>query len=266
MAKMLTPFVQGINKTPSYNPNCNFDSHVILMKGITWSRDSHGLFDYESRHLTKKTLKAEKPVIITRSTNDLSLLHYSETESFQDQMSAQSTSDLKGLLKIVNRNNTFYLESAAYQHHERDLAAIREAGGVKCLNQEQMFLVVRSLKHNNEKIDYEIQERDILKIGRVKFAVKEIGYSADSQAMDVDQKRDPDVERGHSSNSVFTDTNDEDFEDFEEVDAIMDGDANNDDTEQRCRFCWNSAADKVNPLMIYCHCAGSVKYIHFHCL
>ena len=28
MAKMLTPFVQGINKTPSYNPNCNFDSHV----------------------------------------------------------------------------------------------------------------------------------------------------------------------------------------------------------------------------------------------
>ena len=23
------------------------------MKGITWARDSHGLFDYESRHLTK---------------------------------------------------------------------------------------------------------------------------------------------------------------------------------------------------------------------
>ena len=53
----------------------------------------------------------------------------------------------------MNRNNTFYLESAAYQHHERDLEAIREQGGVKCLNQEQMFLVVRSLKHNNEKID-----------------------------------------------------------------------------------------------------------------
>ena len=124
----------------------------ILMKGITWSRDSHGLFDYESRHLTKKTLKAEKPVIITRSTNDLSLLHYSENESFQDQMNAQSTTDLKGLLKIVNRNNTFYLESAAYQHHERDLAFVKEQGGMKCLNQEQMFLVVRSLKHNNEKI------------------------------------------------------------------------------------------------------------------
>ena len=52
------------------------------MKGITWSRDSHGLFDYESRHLTKKTLKAEKPSIITRNSNDLSLLEYSENESF----------------------------------------------------------------------------------------------------------------------------------------------------------------------------------------
>jgi len=45
---------------------------------------------------------------------------------------------------------------------------------------ENMYLVVRSLKHNNEKIDYEIQERDILKIGRVKFAVKEIGYATDN--------------------------------------------------------------------------------------
>lgn len=46
------------------------------MKGITWSRDSHGLFDYESRHLTKKTLKAGYESMILRSGNDLSLNHY----------------------------------------------------------------------------------------------------------------------------------------------------------------------------------------------
>ena len=104
------------------------------MKGITWSRDSHGLFDYESRHLTKKTLKAEKPSIITRNSNDLSLLEYSENESFQSQMTSTVEGDLKGLLKIVNRDNTFYLESAAYQHHERDLEMIRAAGGMRSLN------------------------------------------------------------------------------------------------------------------------------------
>lgn len=39
-----------------------------------------------------------------------------------------------------------------------------------------MYLVVRSLKHNNVKIEYDIQQGDILKVGRVKFAVKEIRY------------------------------------------------------------------------------------------
>lgn len=29
------------------------------MKGITWNRDSHGLFDYEARHPSKKQMKTE---------------------------------------------------------------------------------------------------------------------------------------------------------------------------------------------------------------
>jgi len=49
---------------------------------------------------------------------------------------------------------------------------------------EQMFLVIRSLKHNNTKIEYDIQQGDILKVGRIKFAVKEIRYS---QKMDIDE-------------------------------------------------------------------------------
>ena len=55
------------------------------MKGITWSRDSHGLFDYESRHLTKKTLKASQEQMIMRSGNDLSLNAYNRNNSFQEQ-------------------------------------------------------------------------------------------------------------------------------------------------------------------------------------
>jgi len=59
---------------------CNFSTHSILMKGITWSRDSHGLFDYESRHLTKRTLKAEKQMILVRAGNELQLLPYNPEE------------------------------------------------------------------------------------------------------------------------------------------------------------------------------------------
>ena len=63
-------------------PSNNFDSHTILMKGITWSRDSHGLFDYESRHLTKKTLRAEKAMMLMRSSNELHLIPYHPEKSF----------------------------------------------------------------------------------------------------------------------------------------------------------------------------------------
>ena len=124
------------------------------MKGITWSRDSHGLFDYESRHLTKKTLKADKPVMIMRSGNELGLVAYDASVSFQEQIALNANqADDKALLKIVNHGETtFYLESAAYQQHEKDLAAQQEAGGKLAQNHEQMYLVVRSLKHNNEKI------------------------------------------------------------------------------------------------------------------
>lgn len=54
----------------------------VLMKGITWSRDSHGLFDYESRHLTKKTLKASNEALIVRSGNELILSQWDRQRSF----------------------------------------------------------------------------------------------------------------------------------------------------------------------------------------
>ena len=61
--------------------------------------------------------------------------------------------DDKALLKIVNHgDSTFYLESASFTHHENDVADQAEAGGKLATSTEQMYLVVRSLKHNNEKI------------------------------------------------------------------------------------------------------------------
>ncbi len=160
------------------------------MKGITWSRDSHGLFDYESRHLTKKTMKTEQEILIMRHGNELSNSAFSRLVPFEEQVNQLTQeADDKALLKIVNHNDTtFYLESASCNlKNEEDM---RQPGqpaiGLSNLN-ENMYLVVRSLKHNNEKIDYEIQETDILKIGRVKFAVKKIGYANGTTDMEIDR-------------------------------------------------------------------------------
>lgn len=60
--------------------------------------------------------------------------------------------DDKALLKIVNRNGIFYLESATYQSHAHDLAkqaaeTVATETTQRPLTAESMYLVVRSLKH-----------------------------------------------------------------------------------------------------------------------
>ena len=123
------------------------------MKGITWSRDSHGLFDYESRHLTKKTMRTDQPVIIMRRTHELHPAPYNSSVSFPDQVRAltRSPQDDRALLKIVNHHDsTFYLESANWRNEKMEGRILSE--DVQNNLNENMYLVVRSLKHNNEKI------------------------------------------------------------------------------------------------------------------
>lgn len=105
-----------------------------------------------------------------------------------------------------------------------------------------------------------------MKIGRVKFAVKEIGYSEENKraaAEATEQKH----EKGHSSNSAFTTSNDEEFEEFTEVPAILKQSEDEGEASGRwCRFCWASEANESNPLLGTCKCAGTVGQIHFDCL
>ncbi len=72
------------------------------MKGITWSRDSHGLFDYESRHLVKKTMKSFKPSqIVRKAEHDLDIVALQENDS----QTSEEGSIEKPLLKITNQNS-----------------------------------------------------------------------------------------------------------------------------------------------------------------
>ena len=41
------------------------------MRCVTWSRDSHGLFDYESRYIAKKNIRTTEGGRIIRLLNDV---------------------------------------------------------------------------------------------------------------------------------------------------------------------------------------------------
>lgn len=44
------------------------------MRCVTWSRDSHGLFDYESRYINKKNIKTSSGGKIIRLNNDVEFI------------------------------------------------------------------------------------------------------------------------------------------------------------------------------------------------
>jgi hypothetical protein len=46
----------------------------VYMRCVTWSRDSHGLFDYESRYISKKNIKSTTSGRIIRLNNDVEFI------------------------------------------------------------------------------------------------------------------------------------------------------------------------------------------------
>ena len=44
-------------QTPEYHPLLSYQ-YRLLIKSVTWQRDSHGLFDYEGKDTNRKQLKA----------------------------------------------------------------------------------------------------------------------------------------------------------------------------------------------------------------
>ena len=103
-----------------------------------------------------------------------------------------------------------------------------------------------------------------MKIGRVKFAVKEVFIADKKDKMQIEANNQ--VETGHASNSIYTTSDSQNFDEFVEVPSIMNASQDEENDEHKCRFCWMSGADPTNPLLGSCKCAGSVGFIHLQCL
>ena len=71
----------------------------VFLRGVTWIRDSHGLFDYESKSITKKSLKTQQQSKIVRLENDIEMIPIGKNE-LELGPSAQT------LLQIKNENGT----------------------------------------------------------------------------------------------------------------------------------------------------------------
>lgn len=104
---------------------------------------------------------------------------------------------------------------------------------------DEIWLVVRSLKNAEGKINYKLAKNDIIKLGRVKFRIKDLfipGIDGESRVMDVP---------------------------FEEIIISKDFEMKE---GYHCRFCWMDEQNDDNPLISACKCAGTMGLVHLECL
>lgn len=136
--------------------------------------------------------KINEPLNIIRKDKEVSAVAY-DAQAFDPSV--------QHMLRVVNINNTFYLELEAQDTVQNE---------PQPANHQNMYVVVRGLKEEKKRVDYEVKEKDILKLGRVKYAVKEIGRHTKEPADPM-----PYSEKGPSANSIFSqNVNDEQFEEI----------------------------------------------------
>ena len=111
---------------------------------------------------------------------------------------------------------------------------------------DRLWLVARSLKNETGKYDYKIQKFDAIKLGRVRFRVKD--FKCDKISM--------------SEQELYA----QELKEAQEVKCCKDVVEAGSEDQIQCRICWSSEEDSTNPLIVACKCKGTVGLIHFQCL
>jgi len=147
-------------------------SNELFLRAVTWTRDSHGLFDYESRHVTKQELKTHTCGVLQRKSNEVSLRSPKEALLFTEkqvhlpagtQEPTDSTDEPQNLLQIVHKESQFEI---MHPNEKVDEVSADRVWQVITKHPQQAC--------NEADLGYKIKKFDVIKLGRFKFRVKDL--------------------------------------------------------------------------------------------
>ncbi|CAD8185698.1 unnamed protein product [Paramecium octaurelia] len=117
----------------------------VEMKAVTWQKDSHGLFDYETQLLTIEKHVIQQQQKVYRLGQEVST---SSPDSEQDESQQYLTT-------VQELDNKFYINPEGCEENEN-------------------FLIVRSLKNSQGgQKGYKMEPGDIIKLGRMEYLIME---------------------------------------------------------------------------------------------
>ena len=85
------------SKTPFYR---------VFFRGVTWLRDSHGLFDYESKNISKKNMKTQSQGQFFRINDEIEFVSLSKKE---EDMPGFTPESVKSLITLKHDKSMYNL-------------------------------------------------------------------------------------------------------------------------------------------------------------
>lgn len=146
---------------------------VLLMRIVTWLRDSHALFDYESRQIHKKNLKIDNSCKFLRNKDDVKTVGINHK--------VDEDPDTKTLFSLIKEEDGSYFIDTEKKN-----------------NTDKLWLVVRAMKNDTRKLSYELKKSDIIKLGRIQFRVKDIQTPTITKNNPYDVETNEDIEEVRS--------------------------------------------------------------------
>lgn len=229
--------------------NRNF---VLSLMTKTWVRDSHGLYDYESNQTKNLNAVLAESVFISRRRHDIKTLA-NEGDLQNDEE----------LLFFVRNDQTdqYSLENKV------PIMTDPTEKNINDLSNKIWYVLKPDPNHpnqsnqviNNGNDDYFLCKNDIIKLGRVKYALNEIHIPSHQDIIDVPKTNtDP-------SQYDINNLNINSQPVFNFIYQAKDAEGVKDD-ENLCKICYSNTNDMDNPMVHLCNCNGGLRFAHYLCI
>ena len=243
----------------------------------TWISDSNGIYNYKSdiTNINQADAAYTDSVYIIREKNKI--IEEKQHYIYDDEIEGQI---LLYIRKSLKDKNSFEIVNPIRKFIEKNEYNIND------LNRRPWFIVNTQNGYNNENEEYNLNEGDIIKLGRRKFEIIKKNINANYKTISLDNPENYNISKiNEKKGSIFNINikknqykinkrkigNKKIIKDDSENNSLGNeiNDPNNiedEDTEnenEKCRICFGSKSTRENPRLKLCSCHDS---IHFECL
>ena len=225
--------------------------YILCLSTRTWVRDSHGLYDYESSQTKNLNLVLGDSVQISRIKNDL---HTTEKDK-------EIPNEEELILNINYQKNDIYTidnpVNLMMQPTEENINNLSNKIWYVLKSEDTTSPNLQTINNINE--DYHLCKNDIIKLGRVKYALNQIYIPDKKNIIDIDLPNN-DLSYNIEKINIHSEPA------FNFIYQVKNNNLSENEEENMCKICYSNDNSDDNPLVHLCSCSGGIRFAHYFCI